>query len=293
MQQSPTTSPVARRPVRSAELPAMDGATLADGIGDIYAGRLDVIVARQALDVATLTQAGDELDTDKPGPAWDRPNVAAPLDDVRLLGTDSPATPTFRKPRGVSLQDYLASSAAHAQDTAGVFKPGFDAVEAIRSALSRFAGGRPVEVARSDDGRQFVPLTIRKLVAGTQISVHHDLHFGLDLYRELVHYIDTSTLVSFVATLRAPVQGGELVVYGATSDAIDLPRMPNGFAYDLQAIEQRYERGSFRTLEGDLFLLAAGRCLHRVERIVGPRSRITMGGFLALDAAHSRVIFWS
>ena len=291
----PTTpfSAVARRPVFSAEVSSGDVHTLTDGVAEIYAGRLDVIVARGAFDAATLSQAGEALDSDRPGPDWVRPNEAAPLDDVRLLGTDAPATPTFRAPRGVPLKDYLASSAAHAADTDAVFRPGFDAERTIRAVLSRYAGGRPVDVARSDDGRRFVPFTIRRLVEGTQISVHHDMHYGLDLYRELGHHIDTTTLVSFVATLRTPLAGGELVVYGATSDATDLPRLANGFAFDLPVIEQRYERGIFRTQAGDLFLLAAGRCLHRVERIVGPRSRITMGGFLALDKAHERVLFWS
>lgn len=282
-----------RRPVRSAELAPGPSSSLTDGIADIYAGRLDVIVVRGAFHAPTLAEAGERLDADAPGPAWARPNVKAPLDDVRLLGTDAPATPTFQAPRGVSLDAYLASSAAHAGATSGVFRPGFDAESAIRGALGRFAGGRPVEVARADDGRRYVPYTLRRLVEGTQLSVHHDMHYGLDLYRQLARQVDTRTLVSFVATLRAPLSGGELVVYGATSDAADLPRQPGGFAYDLPAIEQRYERGEFRMQVGDMFLLAAGRCLHRVERIVGPRARITMGGFLALDAAHQRVLFWS
>jgi len=44
---------------------------------------------------------------------------------------------------------------------------------------------------------------------------------------------------------------------------------------------------------GDLFLLASGRCLHRVNRIGGPQSRVTMGGFLAMDKNRSRVLYWS
>jgi len=44
---------------------------------------------------------------------------------------------------------------------------------------------------------------------------------------------------------------------------------------------------------GDLFLLASGRCLHRVRPIAGPQSRVTMGGFLALGKDHTRVLYWS
>jgi hypothetical protein len=104
--------------------------------------------------------------------------------------------------------------------------------------------------------------------------------------------VDTRVLISYVATLRSPQSGGELFVYGATSDAPDLPRMPNGFSYDLGAIEERYDSARFVMNVGDLFLLASGRCLHRVGRISGPQARVTMGGFLALDKERKRVNFW-
>ena len=69
--------------------------------------------------------------------------------------------------------------------------------------------------------------------------------------------------------------------------------MPNGFQYDLAAIEERYDFVHFTPEAGDLFLLASGRCLHRIEKIAGPRARITMGGFLALDKPRARVLYWS
>ncbi|GMV46062.1 MAG: hypothetical protein AMXMBFR66_14600 [Pseudomonadota bacterium] len=285
--------PARRRPVRAVEIDAARVAAVDDGIAAIYAGRCDLIVARGAFDAAILGAAGERLDAEASALPWARPNLRAPLDDVHLLGTDAPATPTFQAPRGVALDEYLERSRACAADAATVFPPGFDAEAALRTVLARFAGGRAVEVARADDGRRFVAFTIRRLVDGTQLSIHHDLHYELELYRELARRVDTRTLVSFVATLRAPLAGGELVVYGARSDEPGLPRVPGGHAFDLAAIEERYERHTLRTGEGDLFLLAAGRCLHRVGRVVGPRSRITMGGFLALDARHERVLFWS
>ena len=59
--------------------------------------------------------------------------------------------------------------------------------------------------------------------------------------RDLAPRLDTSTLVSFVATLRRPQSGGELFVYGATSDDPAVPRLPNGFSYDQPAVEAQYE----------------------------------------------------
>ena len=77
----------------------------------------------------------------------------------------------------------------------------------IRNVLSRFSGARPVQVARALDGRPYVPCTIRRLVDGKQIGIHHDYHYRLDLYRELSTQVDTTTLISHVATLRARAVG--------------------------------------------------------------------------------------
>jgi len=282
-----------RGSVRCLDVDARDFAAVANGIEDMYDNAVDVIVVRGAFDDATLAEVGERLDVDGYDPGWSRPNETMPVEDVQLLGTDTPATPTFRAPRGASLDAYLGSAAAHACEAAAVFKPEFDAADEIRVMLSRFSGTRPVEPARAADGRAYAPFTIRRLGDGKQIGVHHDYHYRLDLYRELAEQVDTRTLISYVATLRSARAGGELFVYSATSDAPDLPKLPNGYSYDLAAIEARYDCACVATNPGDLFLLASGRCLHRVARIAGPQARITMGGFLALDKSRESVIFWS
>ena len=282
-----------RRSVRFLDVDARDTSTVANGIEDMYDEGLDVMVVRGALDRGTLASVGEQLDSGSREVAWSRPNEKMPIEDLQLLGTDTPATPTFQAPRGASLEAYLSSAAAHASRARAVFDGGFDAEREIRAALGRFSGARPVQLPRATDGRAYVPFTIRRIVDGKQIGVHHDYHYRLDLYKELAQQVDTRTLVSYVATLQAPNDGGELFVYGATSDDTDLPKLANGYSYDLEAIEQRYDRVRVVTQPGDLFLLASGRCLHRVGRVSGPRARITMGGFLALDKSRERVLFWS
>jgi len=280
-----------RGSVRFLEIDARDSSAVANCIEDLYDNTLDVIVVRDAFDPQTMAEVGERLDRDDPG--WSRPNETMPVEDVQLLGTDTPATPTFRSPRGESLDAYLSSAAAHIGEAAAAFDAHFDAAAEIRTVLSRYSGSRPVEAAHAGDGRAYAPFTIRRLADGRQIGVHHDYHYRLDLYRELAEQVDTGTLISYVATLRSARAGGELLVYSATSDAPDLPKLPNGYSYDLAAIEERYDCARVATDPGDLFLLASGRCLHRVARIAGPQARITMGGFLALDRSRERVLFWS
>jgi len=281
------------RMVRSLDVRASDTARIANGIDDLYNDLLDVIIVRRAFAPEPLAAAGAKLDRDDVSPGWARPNEKMPVEDIQLLGTDTPATPTYAAPRGASIDAYLESAARHQADADGVFQPDFDATREFQKVLGQCAGGRPVAIATNADGRAFVPYTIRRLVDGQQIGIHHDYHYPLALYKDLAPQLDTTTLVSFVVTLGAPQAGGELFVYAAGPNTPDVPKLPNGFQYDLDAIEKRYHFAKFVMEVGDLFLLASGRCLHRVGKIGGPRARVTMGGFLALDKARERVLFWS
>jgi len=281
------------RMVRSLDVRASEAARIANGIDDLYNDLLDVIIVRGAFAPEPLAAAGAKLDRDDVSPGWARPNEKMPVEDIQLLGTDTPATPTYAAPRGASIDAYLESAARHQADADGVFQPDFDATREFQKVLGQCAGGRPVAIATNADGRAFVPYTIRRLVDGKQIGIHHDYHYPLALYKDLAPQLDTTTLVSFVVTLGAPQAGGELFVYAAGPNTPDVPKLPNGFQYDLDAIEKRYHFAKFVMEVGDLFLLASGRCLHRVGKIGGPRARVTMGGFLALDKARERVLFSS
>jgi hypothetical protein len=290
---SHTEHAAARRTIRSREVSAADVSAVANGIEDLYDDTLDVIVVRGALAQAPLADAGARLDRDDVDPGWAHPNEKMPVEDIQLLGTDTPATPTYSAPRGASLDAYLASADRHRSDADRAFDSAFDATAEVQRVLGKFAGGRPVDVATAGDGRRYAPITIRRLVDGRQIGLHHDNHYQLAMYSDLAPRLDVRTLVSFVATLRAPESGGELYVYAVTPDTPNPPKMPNGFSWDLEAVERRFDSARFVMEPGDLFLLASGRCLHRVGRVAGPRARVTMGGFLALQRDRQRVLFWS
>ena len=198
----------------------------------------------------------------------------------------------LQRPRGASLDDYLSSEAKFRPSMEQVFDLSFRPAEQFQRVIGMFAGGRPVEVPVTSDQRSYLPATLRRLVHGKQIGLHHDYHYELALCKELKELLDTRTLVSFVVVLQAPDAGGELFGYGVTPDAPDAPKMPNGFSWDLVAIEKGYDSASFKCGAGDLFLLASGRCLHRVACVQGLHARIAMGGFLGLDKSRSRVLFW-
>ncbi|MDE2160997.1 MAG: hypothetical protein KGJ30_18955, partial [Burkholderiales bacterium] len=271
----------AGRRVRGAEI--APEAAAARALDEIYADELDVLKVQRAMDPAAIGAITSRLDALAPAAQWARPNSSMPVQDVQLLGADAPATPTYSAPRGVTLEAYLDSAQRHEGDLERLFGPGFDLVGRIERTLARFAGGRPVRLARSADGRAYAPCTLRRMAPGTAIAIHHDYHYDLALYRELGPMLDRRTLVSYVFTLQRAESGGGLDVYGVTPTTPDAPKLPNGFQWDAAAIEARYDRRRVDCDVGDLFLLAAGRCLHSVAKVEGPRPRITLGGFLALD----------
>ncbi|MBS0365171.1 MAG: hypothetical protein JSR67_05015 [Proteobacteria bacterium] len=281
-----------RRTVRSREVTTRDSHLAGNAIEELCDDALDVLIVRGALPRARLAAAAAGLS----GEAlkdWQRPNAAMPDEDVEIMGTDRPATPTYAAPRGVSLDDYLASAGRHATATAGVFDRGLNARDSLLAAAARHSGRRPVSIALAADGRSYAPFTVRRMMPGRQIGVHHDRHFALPQYCELAPQLDQSLIASMVVTLLPPQSGGELIVYGVTASTPDAPKRPNGFQYDLEAIEERYDRKAFTFDTGDLFILAAGRCLHRVARVAGDLPRITMGAFIALTQPRDRVLMWS
>jgi len=282
-----------RRLIRFADVNVAAIGDVADAITQMYDDELDVIIVRKALAEGPLAAVGERLDQDVTDPGWARPNEKMPVEDIQILGTDTPATPTYQAPRGASLDAYLDSAEKHSAEAQDVFEAGFEPAAKVTALLGRFSGGRPVEIAKAADGRSYVPFTVRRLVNGKQIGLHHDYHYPLALYNELVPTVDTRTLISYVALLRRPDAGGELCVYAVTPDTPDPPKMPNGFSWDLAAVEQGFDSAKFTMDVGDFFLLASGRCLHRIAPIEGPRARVTMGGFLALSKDRDRVIYWS
>lgn len=274
---------------RLADRQAVEVAAGANTIEELYDGVLDVLVERGAVSGTPLAAVASAIERGDQQPAWARPNAVMPPEDIQVLGTA--ATPTYSTPHGPTLEAYLKT--ADWYDESPLFGSAFDPTEAITSALARHAGGRPVEVLHATNGRRFAPFTVRRLGEGKGIGLHHDLHTSLAMFKDLAPLLDTSTLVSYVVTLQGPDAGGELCVYDVAPDTPNAPKMPNGYQWDLPAVESRFGSVKVKTGAGDLFVFASARCLHRVSPVEGARARFTMGGFLALSKDRSRVLYWS
>lgn len=276
-------------PIRSVDVDAANMASVRDGISDLYKDTLDLIMIRGAFPRAMLEAVGEGLDRNDRDPGWTNPNARIATEDIQVIGTA--ATPTYSTPQGPTVEAYLEGAEKARSAASQVFA--FDPSAEFRRVLTAIAGGRTVEVPPLKAGASFSPFTVRRLVDGKGIGLHHDYHYPLPVYSDLVPLLDTRTLVSFVVALRKPDAGGELVVYPVSRDTPNPPKQANGWAWDLPALEQRFPASRFVTDVGDMFVFASGRCLHRVAPVAGPKARITMGGFLALDKPGKRVLYWS
>lgn len=258
-----------------------------DAIEEIHRDRLDVAVLKGAfpepMREAILARIAED------GMPWQRPNSSGPQADIHVLG--NAATPTFNTPGGPAVDQYFADAEQYTSLYDQLFTSA-GKVDAIEALLARVSGGRPVARLALPDGRRFAGCTIRSLPEGQRIIVHNDgRHFQLPVYKDVTADLDTTTCLSFVVLLQAPEAGGEVIVHGLT-DADQVPRLAN-FMPDGETIKARYLSHKVEMVAGDVLLFSAGRYYHHVAPVVGRTPRITLGGFLTLDKAHERVIYWN
>lgn len=275
------------RTIRAVDVTPGDLAAHADAIAEIHRGTLDCVVLRRAfpepLRAAILERlANGEL-------PWLRPNSSGPQADIRVLG--NAATPTFNTPGGPAYDRYFEDAAEYGAlyDQLLAQASGSDAIEEL---LERISGGRPVRRLALPDGRKFAGCTIRSLPEGQRIIVHHDgRHFQLPVYKDVTPELDTTTCLSFVILLQAPDAGGQVIIHGLT-DEDQVPRLAN-FMPDGEAIKARYRSHKVELDAGDVLVFSAGRFYHHVAPVEGATPRITLGGFMTLDKAHARVLYWN
>ncbi len=260
-----------------------------DEIQRMYQGSLDAVVLRGALPGPAVRAAAAAVVRDDAMEQWNRPNRPMPPIDLRLLGIG--AAPCATLPTGPEVEPYLAAVAETEQSVRDLFAD-LDPYAALQQQFTRLSG-LPAVPPVTAEGRSFCPGTVRAMPAGAGLLLHHDNHYHLPVYGPVREQLDTGTLLSFFAILRRPAKGGRLCVFNrGPQDDAHLPHLDNGFP-DPQGFLREVYHQYFDLGEGDLIVFASSRLYHMVEPVAGPDPRITLGGFMGLDRAGERCLYWS
>jgi hypothetical protein len=246
-------------------------ATLVD---EIYAGTALGVVVRNVLDRDAVQRALDRLQ---------RADASAPRSELvpRAYTLGIMLAPTAPRPDGPDFETYLRVSAGWS----AVALLGAEDHRRIDAALSALAGGRPVEVPTTPDGRSYAPATLRVFLDGGGAPAHCDTYPPLACHRHLDSIVDRATQISWYVPLSVPEAGGTLTIFSLAHG------QPSAAAPE-RALE-RSESVRYSISPGDLLVFDGGRRFHRVDVCSGPTPRRTFGGFAGLSQAHDRLYRWS
>lgn len=218
--------------------------------------------------------------------------------EVKMLRLDGPIFKgcLYGRPLAASradLSDYLADSVPGRGALTELFGQGPSLEERVRAALTALAGGVPVELARSADGRDYMPTSIRVLIAGDQLPPHAENQtLNRPASRELKERVDGHCVMSFYLPVQLPEAGGLLTVVSG-----DQFKDGDGQLGKLgDKAKEALEATGTITIKpgvGDLLVFESGRRYHWVSPVEGPRARWTLGGFFAYTKAHDRILFWA
>ena len=269
-------------------------------LSQVMAGHYSGLIVRAAYSEEQMQLASARLQSEQVKTLLHSPNQGMPGGELQTLG--AAATPTLTALNGPSKTVYAASS-QQAEDWQKLIFGNFDMNQSIASLFSKLYEQKncqpaPFQHTEKDQDsshspiNQWLPFNYRIMPVGVQIYSHHDLHYRLPIYQNLSAEYDKSMLFSWFITTQAAEQGGELIVYGLTSDDPNPPLLPTRFV-DTGALEKDYYKAKINLDAGDLILFNSGRYVHRVNQVGGSKARMTIGGFLTRDKADTHLVYWS
>ena len=180
---------------------------------------------------------------------------------------------------------------------------GIDLVQKLCDFLLRYPTfGAVSPIIEKQSGKQLVPFTIRELLPGKgELIIHCENLFFNEFPRffELLQAQDIKdNKLSYFLTLNAAQAGGELCCFDINWSRVK-KRLENELLEDedKQTIDivndVNVQRHFIKPEPGDLLLFAGGNVWHRVEKVGGEQSRITLGGFIAETTTPDKYYIWS
>lgn len=279
------------------EISVAEIATYPNGLDDLLNRRIDGFLIRNVLsqeEVATLLQNFARISQDRLS-SMPEGGIFPPV-FAQVAQWKNTTRETYEK--------YFADCLQYKHDFEKDFGVNFEAkMNAIFTAMS---GDREVMVPAGYDGNgSYAFATIRSLnnKAGN-ISIHCGNYFQTAFSKFYEHLTETTNVIdqlSYFVMLQTAETGGELTLYDIDWQDAQFKEDPkenneiigvNGNKIDVRDSAGR-KKLYVNPQAGDMILFAGGQIWHRVERVRGNRSRITIGGFMGYSHDKKNICYWS
>lgn len=180
---------------------------------------------------------------------------------------------------------------------------GFDIADKLCSYLLKansFNAISPIEHAESK--QQLVAFNVRELSPERGELIAHCENLFFTEFPQFFQWLQLMNIkenkLSYFITLQESAEGGELCCFDL--NWTDVKQRDNPFTLR-DALnneinlndESKVKRHFIKPSAGDLLLFAGGNVWHRVEKVKGTKSRITLGGFVAETNTPGKYYIWS
>jgi len=160
-----------------------------------------------------------------------------------------------------------------------------------------------ISLKHKQSGVAAAAFTFRELCTGEgEFTAHYEgltFDFYMDFFKLLSPDISTHHMFSFFTVLQKSEEGGELLCFDIPCSRTTQKVLQSNVINDdeLGVIDFTTIASDkiipVQPAAGDLFLFSSALTWHRVSRVTGPSSRITFGGFAAVDVQKATLYTFS
>lgn len=209
---------------------------------------------------------------------------------------------TQQKAQGqLTIQDYTVIAQKLEKELLPLFK--MNITEKLCTFLQQFEEYKEISpIYNSEYNSYLVPFNIRELLPGQGELIAHCENLFFDEFPDFFNWLQLMNIrdnkLSYFITLQEPTEGGELCCFDinwANVQHRESPVLLKDKANQQINLEDtgKVKRFFIKPRAGDLLLFAGGNVWHRVEKVRGAHSRITLGGFIAETTTLGKYYIWS
>lgn len=249
----------------------------ADGINQIYQEELEGIIIRQVFSLEEMLDVQQQLETHKL--ATHEVRYGQTLGQIIVnIGKDN--------------SEYLQNSQRFREELTTIFQIDFEAK--LENTFSQMSGDRNIELPK-ENGQAYSPATIRFVQPKKGGIPPHTGNEFLDnsAYDYLKSIGKVVNGLSYFIVISKPEKGGELVLFDIPQEHLSKQETDSK---NIRLAKQQLDSCPQRKIvpeTGDMIIFKGGNIMHKIAEVYGNKTRITIGGFLALSQDDKKIYYWS